>query len=531
MNRRDFLKVMGASAGATAFALSPVGGSLIDALAADQATMPSVDPIARAVNRLTYGPTPGLVNAVKQMGLPAFIEQQLAPETIDDSAAEAMLSGFHSLNMTIPQLAIQSENKLANKVELELIQATTLRAIYSKRQLLQVMTDFWSEHFNIWSRKDGVTQTLTTYEDRDVIRKFAFGKFRDLLGATASSPAMLDYLDNDRSDKNHPNENYGRELLELHTLGVNGGYTENDVQAAARAFTGWTLLPAHSHRGPAAAKGAPTATPAATDAAGFAIAAPDSTAWEFTFNPKLHDTTAKTFMTLNIPAGGGIEDGQKILDYIAVHPSTAQHIATKLCVRFIGDTPSASAIQAVQQSFLSSGGDMKAVLRTLFALPDFTNAGPKYKRPWEYVLSVMRALNATIDPTKVNTVLAVLQNLGHVPFNHDMANGYSDLATDWQGNMLTRWNLPFNALYNYMGGVKIDLNGIVQSQNIPIEVSAVVDYFAQHFYGRPLTPTESTTFNAYLNQGGAPDLTTKAGQQKINDVLGLMLAGPSFQYR
>jgi uncharacterized protein (DUF1800 family) len=530
MNRRNFLKVMGAGAGATAFAASPLSNGVIDALAAAQAAAPAVDPIWHAVNRLTYGPTPGLVSAVKQMGLPAFIEQQLAPEKIDDSASEALLGNLATLAMTIPELAAQAENKGGGgNVELELIEATTLRAIYSQQQLLQVMTNFWSEHFNIWSRKDAVTRTLTTAHDRDVIRKFALGKFRDLLGATATSPAMLDYLDNDRSDKVHPNENYGRELLELHTLGVNGGYSENDVQAAARAFTGWTLQPLRTRAGGAGVKkGTPTPTPSPTP---VATTVPDSTAWEFTFNAKLHDTTAKTFMTLAIPAGGGMDEGQKILDYIAVHPSTALHIATKLCIRFIGDTPSDSAIKAVQQSFLQSGGDIKAVLRTLFALPDFTNAGPKYKRPWEYVLSLARVLNVKIDPTKITTVLAVLQSLGHVPFDHDMANGYPDVAQDWEGNMLTRWNIPFQVLYGNAPGVKIDLNAIVQSQNVPIEINAVMAFFAQHFYGRALTPAETTAFNAYLNQGGMPDLITKAGQQKINDVLGLMLAGPAFQYR
>ncbi|MHB8625434.1 MAG: DUF1800 domain-containing protein [Aggregatilineales bacterium] len=500
MNRREFLKVMGVGAGTTAL----VGGTewgtgLIGVLAAPEADAP--DPIWHALNRLTYAPTPGQVAAVKQIGLQAYIEQQLAPNQIDDSAVESMLGNYSSLSMTVPELIDQFVSKQQYQVSLQLDAATVIRAIYSPRQLLEVMVNLWSEHFNIWQRKE-IDATLKTADDRDVIRKFALGKFRDLLGASAHSPAMLYYLDNVQSNKAHPNENYGRELLELHTLGV-GNYTEADVQNVAHAFTGWTIQ-------------------------GFKA----TDAGTFTFNPKLHDTAAKTVLGHTIPAGGGVEDGEKVLDILAAHPATAKHIATILAHRFIGDNPSDSMIAAIQQAFLQSGGDIAATLRALFALPDFASAGPKYKRPWEYTISMMRALNAQVDASKPQlSLLSILQSMGQLPFDHDMADGYSDVATSWEGNLLTRWNLAINTLYGKMPGIKIDLNSIVTSQNVPIEPTAVIQFFAQHFYGRALTSNESTALMGYMNKNGAPDLTTTTGRQVINDTLALMMAAPAFQYR
>jgi len=516
MNRRNFLKMMGVGAGTTALIGAPGWNSSWDASFLDvlaQGSTEVVDPVWHALNRLTYAPLPGQVDAVKKMGLPAYIDQQLAPDKIDDSATDALLSGFTTLNMTVPELYAQQVAKQQGKVAAELDSATVLRAIYSQRQLLEVMVNFWSEHFNIWHKKD-LDLTLKTADDRDVIRKFALGKFRDLLGASAHSPAMIWYLDNEQNVKAHPNENYGRELMELHTLGV-GNYTETDVQNVARAFTGWAMNPANLPKD----KGTTTPTP-------------KPNAFEFLFNKNNHDTAAKTILGTTLPAGRGIEDGEQVLDIMAAHPATAMHLATKLAHRFISDTPSDAAVSAIAQAFTHSSGDIAATLRALFALPDFTNAAPKFKRPWEYTISLMRALNVQIDHTKpVTPILSVLQSMGQLPFDHDMADGYSDLTSAWTGNLLPRWNLSINTLYGYMPNVKVDLNAIVTSLNVTIEPTAVINFFAQHLYGRPLTANESKVLLAYLNQAGTPDLTTTAGRQTINDTLALMLAATAFQYR
>lgn len=512
MNRREFLKVMGVGIGATALVGAPDWNSgLIGALAAPEADAP--DPIWHALNRLTYAPAPGQVAAVRQMGLQTYIEQQLAPDQIDDSTVEGMLGNFPALPMSVPDLVGEFVNKQETLVALQLEAATVIRAIYSPRQLLEVMVNFWSEHFNIWIRKE-IDSTLKLADDRDVIRKFALGKFRDLLGASAHSPAMLYYLDNVVSNKTHPNENYGRELLELHTLGV-GNYSEDDVQNVARCFTGWTIQPLRTPN----LKG--TATPG-----------PNPNAGEFVFAPKLHDTNAKTVLGHAVVPGGGVQDGEQVLDILATHPATATHIATKLAHRFIGDNPPDSAVQAISQAFLQSGGDIAATLRTLFAAPEFVSAPPKFKRPWEFTISMMRALNVQIDTSKPQlSLLSILQSMGQLPFDHDMADGYSDVAAAWEGNLLTRWNLAINTLYGKMPGIKVDLNAIVTGQNVPIEPSAVIQFFAQHFYGRALTDNESTVLMGYMNQKGTPDLTTTAGRQLVNDTLALMMAAPAFQYR
>ena len=518
MNRRSFLKTIGVGAGTTALMGAPGldtkwNEHMLGVLAqAQSASGAAVDPIYHALNRLTYAPLPGQVAAVKKIGLQAYIEQQLAPATIDDSATDAMISGYTSLNMTVPELYSQQIAKQQGKVAVELDSATVIRATYSQRQLLEIMVNFWSEHFNIWHNKD-IDLTLKTADDRDVIRKFALGKFRDLVGASAHSPAMIWYLDNEQNVKAHPNENYGRELMELHTLGV-GNYSETDVQNVARAFTGWSIQSANTPK-------------TKTTAAG-----PNPNVWEFIFNTGNHDTAAKLILGTTLPAGRGVEDGEQVLDMLAAHPATATHIATKLAHRFIGDTPSDSTVAAIAQAFTQSGGDITATLRALFALPDFANAGPKFKRPWEYVISLLRALNIKIDTTKpVTPILSILQSMGHLPFDHDMADGYSDLESAWTGNLLPRWNLAVNTLYGSVPNAKVDLNAIVTSQNVAIDPTSVITFFAQHLYGRPLTDNESKVLMGYLNQGGTPDLTTTAGRQQINDTLALMMAASAFQYR
>ena len=242
-----------------------------------------------------------------------------------------------------------------------------LRAVYSERQLQEVLTDFWFNHFNVDVRKIDDRPVVVEYE-RDVIRPRVLGRFRDLLGATAKSPAMLFYLDNWLSKDRGLNENYARELMELHTLGVDGGYTQADVVNVARAFTGWTMSKPH-------------------EATGFA------------FNDRMHDHGAKRVLGRTIKAGGGVEDGEQVLDLLARHPSTARFIATKLVRRFVADDPPPALVDRAARTFRRTDGDLREVMRTILTSPEFLAPAAyraKVKSPFEYVVSLLRATSASV---------------------------------------------------------------------------------------------------------------------------------------
>ncbi len=500
MNRRSFLKTMSVGAGA---ALGVEMSGALNTLAAPTslsavaAAAQTSDPVWHVLNRVTFGPRPGQVEAVKQMGIEAYLEQQLAPDKIDASASEKRLGDYATLDMNVTELL--ALGKQERKAIEELDAATVLRAVYSPRELFEVVADFWSEHFSIWHLKES-DKYLKSADDRDVVRQYAFSKFRDILGASAKSPAMLIYLDNAKSDKKHPNENYAREIMELHTITAHN-YTETDVKEVARCFTGWTIQ---------GLKGDQPGT--------------------FVFNPKMHDDGEKTVLGQKIAAGGGIKDGEQVLDILAAHPGAALHISSKLCRRFIADDPPENVVNACQQAFLKSGGDIPTVLRVIFSSPEFLSAPPKFKRPFEYVISTFRALDVQIDQLQP-AVLGILKALGHLPFDYITPDGYSDYASWWEGNMLPRWNVAINALYNKTPGVKVDLNALVKSQNVKVEPNAVIQFFAQHLYGRPLTQNESSALLGFLNKNGTPDLTKDDGRKRINDTIALMLAAPAFQYR
>src|SRR5258708_18906890 len=231
--------------------------------------------------------------------------------------------------------------------------ATVIRATYSERQLYEIMVDFWSEHFSIWHQKEQ-DKLFKTVDDREVVRKYALGKFRDILGASAKSPAMLIFLDNAKSNKQHPNENYAREVMELHTVTI-GNYTEDDVKEEARCFTGWTV------------QGLKGTNPG-----------------QFVYNAKIHDDGQKTVLGHTIPAGGGIQDGETVLDILASHPGTSKHIASKLARRFIGDDPPENVVNAAD-AFLKSGGHIPTVLRVIFDAPEVLRPPPRHTRPFEYL--------------------------------------------------------------------------------------------------------------------------------------------------
>jgi uncharacterized protein (DUF1800 family) len=413
--------------------------------------------ILHALNRLTYGPRPGDIEAVRGMGLEQWIDLQLHPERIaENPALAALLAPLETLNMSPADLA-RSETGTAGQaaakgmaLRRDLTTAKLYRAVYSERQLEEVLTDFWFNHFNVYLNKGAVRILAGAYE-RDAIRPHVLGKFRDLLGATAHSPAMLFYLDNWQSVdprraqqtarflKNEQlrakaqarglNENYARELLELHTLGVDGGYTQKDVVEVARAFTGWTILQPRQ------------------------IA-------EFVFNARMHDPGEKTVLGVKIPAGGGQSDGERVLDILARHPSTARFISTKLAQRFVADDPPSSLIDSMAAAFRRTDGDIRAVLAAMFASPEFFSEGAwraKVKTPLELVVSAVRATGAEVR--NAAPLAQRIAELGQPLYMKVEPTGYPMKADEWVNSaaLLARMNFALALAGNRVPGSRIGM--------------------------------------------------------------------------
>ncbi len=434
--------------------------------------------VVHVLNRLGFGPSPGAIERVGQIGLAAYIEQQLHPERVADPAMAARLSGFTTLTKSSRQLAEEffvpalmarreqqgsepaarrspealRDGQLQRTPMAELAQQKILRAAYSERQLEEALVDFWFNHFNVFAGKGQVRTYLTEYE-RDAIRPHVFGRFRDLLGATAASPAMLFYLDNWQSSaaegaattasaqqgrrsglqrgaqprrngaaamaqrpqqarRRGLNENYARELMELHTIGVDGGYTQKDVQEVARAFTGWTI------ESPRAGGG-------------------------FRFDPRLHDDGEKTVLGQRIAAGGGQRDGEQLLDLLAKHPSTARFIATKLARRFVSDDPPPALVARAAERFSRTDGDIREVVRTIVTSPEFFAPEAyraKVKTPFEFVVSAVRATGGEVAGGL--PLVVALRDLGMPLYGAQPPTGYVDRADVWvnSGALLNRMN-------------------------------------------------------------------------------------------
>jgi uncharacterized protein (DUF1800 family) len=464
--------------------------------------------IVHVLNRIAFGPRAGDVDKIKAIGLPRYIEEQLHPERIPDATMSARLSGLTTLGMSsreiaevyeLPQLEARRAKKQAaaqgspgdpgdvkpskmpdplqqkaNRVVIELAEQKMLRAVYSDRQLQEVLTDFWFNHFNVDARKGPERFLLTEYE-RDVIRPHVLGKFRDLLEATAKSPAMLFYLDNWMSaDPNGPhmgtglggrapgnlspirragrgafgrmpmppaprpnpqgekapkglNENYGRELMELHTLGVDGGYTQKDVTEVARALTGWTIQNPRQGGG-------------------------------FRFEPRIHDTGEKLVLGHVIKAGGEA-DGEQVLDILATHPSTARFIAAKLVRRFVSDTPPPALVDRAAARFHESDGDLREVMRTILTSPEFLSPDAyraKVKTPFEFVASALRATSA--DVQDATSLVRQMQQLGMPLYMCQPPTGYKDTADAWvnTGALVNRMNFSLALASNTLPGIVVD---------------------------------------------------------------------------
>ncbi len=501
LSRRDFLKLGGVTAvTATAAACSAVGRQvarrdLPESLALPIAPLPGevtppVAPIWRLLNRAGYGPRPGDYEQAAALGMEAYLEAQLDPKSIEDTAVDLLTHSLSLYHMDLGELTAQEGKDAARELGISVIG----RALYSKRQLYEAMVEFWSDHFNIYLRKNKFMPLLKIVDDREHIRPHALGKFRDLLGASVHSPAMLVYLDNIRNEKNAPNENYARELMELHTLGIHAGYTQRDVQELARALTGWTVRRRGRHEG------------------------------QVFLNEDSHDFGEKQILGQHFPVGRGKAEIEAALDMLAAHPATADFIAAKLVRRFVADEPLPSLVERVSQTFRETAGDIKALLRVIFLSEEFAAAPVKLKRPFTFMISALRALHTDVRPNR--QIIRWLEQLGQLPFFWPPPDGYPDVAPAWASNLLPRWNFALALVHDQIPGAGVPFERLVAAGEAH-DSQSVLDLLAGLTLGRALDDETRTLFTKYA---GADSLDNPRTQQRLKDAVALMIASPAFQW-
>lgn len=546
---------------------------------------------AHALNRLGYGPRPGEVDRVAHQGVENWIRTQLRPAGIPDGAAEAAVAKLTTLQREPKELVVayrdqQNRAQAAQAARAaegeamaagprrdpmadpqllvvaqalgELQYAKLARAVLSERQLEQVLVDFWFNHFNVDVRKQAVRATVVTYE-QDTIRPHVFGNFRDLLGATARSPAMLVYLDNARSSKEMElteaqmarqrralqertgmgeeaaamavtrkrglNENYGRELLELHTLGVDGGYTQGDVQEVARVFTGWTVDPRDG---------------------------------SFLFNPRSHDAKPKTVLGTKI-SGGGKTEGERVLDLLAVHPATARHLAFKLCQRFVADQPPEGLVTRVAQAYLAGRGDLRRTYEALFLSPEFLGPdyrGGKTKSPFEFTASALRATAATLVDVPARpgrpsarvaeaglvfgrgaeriaalprrTALMHLVEMGQPLYAWGPPTGFPEDSTHWinAGALVARLNFALALTGGQVADCRVQPGPLLQGADTDDPASVIATLGRSVLGTEPGAGTHRIVL-AQLEESAGKEATTINSRK----TLALLLGSPEFQRR
>ena len=453
------------------------------------------------LNRLAFGPRPGDVEAVLRGGVDRWIELQLTPEKIPDRPGQAALAAYPDLSMSSGELraafpppgairriaasqmtpadsqVLRRQLREGRQFVGELMSARVARAVASERQLQEVMADYWLNHFSVFVGKNAQMRYHVPAYEREVIRPHVMGKFRELLGAVAKSPAMLIYLDNAISvaDSSRPtlmdrrvaerrvrlarravasgarrpgarldsatfeqllarrpkglNENYARELMELHTLGVDGGYTQDDVIEVARALTGWTVRP-----GRQGGEG-------------------------FQFNPVAHDAGEKRILGQRFPAGRGVEEGEAVLDLLARHPSTARHVARGLVIRFVSDSPPGALVERAAGVFRRTDGDIREVVRVIVTSPEFFSHAAyrsKVKSPFEVVVSAVRALGGQPDSSPVTA--ALVARLGQPIYGHQAPDGWPETGSEWMntGAILGRINFGMAVASNRVPGARVE---------------------------------------------------------------------------
>jgi uncharacterized protein (DUF1800 family) len=445
------------------------------------------DPALHLLRRASFGPTPDSVAAVRSAGLDAWISAQLSPDSLPDATTDAVLAGYPTLGRSIAEIRATVKTNAWDAMY-ELGHATLARQFWSSRQLFEVMTDFWSNHLNVACPIQPAWDNRGVY-DREVIRANALGRFSDMLLACARSPAMLRYLNNNVSDRRSVNENYGRELLELHTVGTGAGYTESDVRNSAYVLTGRTV-----------------------DAAGG-----------FAYDPKMHWTgpvSVLGFSSPNSSAADGLALGDAYLTYLAKHPSTAATIARKLAVRFVSDNPPAALVDRLARAYLDNGTAIAPVLWTLFRSVEFWLAvGQKTRRPLENLVASARVLGVA-PGTGTNKAVANLYWLarkgGQEPLGWEPPNGYPDVAAAWNSanGVLVSWNAHRTLSHGWFAGLTYTAEDKLLP-TVPSTVGGYLDALADRLLFQPLAPAERTALLAFL--------TSTAAAKPKNATLGGML--------
>jgi len=495
------------------------------------------------LNRLSYGPRPEEITRLSKQGsagLKKWIEEQLHPENIDDRSLESklarlpiagldtlqLLAQYQDLNKFIERdmgvdkksLSEDEQKELRKKYEDHLVarildemqSQRLIRAVESRRQLEEVLFDFWWNHFNVdWSK--GPVRWMAPSYEKEAIRKHIFGSFQDLLRATAHHPAMLVYLDNHVSRVSPPakngkkpngglNENYARELMELHTLGVDGGYTQKDVTELARILTGWSVESANED-------------PA------------------FVFKEKNHDKESKEFLHRSFPAGHGLDEGEEALQMLAANPATARFISLKLARYFISDSPPPALVTRMQNMFLNSHGDLMAVYRTLFNSPEFwsrANYMAKVKRPLQFAASSIRALGGELD---LKTPLPkFLEDLGEDLYRCGPPTGYADDANTWvnPGALVSRLEFGLKLSASRMDGVFVTLpQGVKATENLPLLVQEI----SWKIMGHVLSKSSEDVIVQELSDESRTFADGELRPISLAKATALILGSPEFQKR
>ncbi|MCP3920025.1 MAG: DUF1800 domain-containing protein [bacterium] len=453
------------------------------------------DEIVMLVHRTTQGYTEEAYAQATGLGYDGWIEHQLDYENLDVSVLENLFSLLYpSLAMTGPELYATYGVPGEFGIPVDHLRiAAVLRSILSPRQLYERMVEFWTDHFNIYQLRSDSVQLLKTVDDRDVIRAHALGSFRDMVHASARSGAMITYLDNLTNIVGSPNENYARELMELHTLGVDGPYDENDVRELARCFTGWTLTSDASNWG------------------------------EFIFHPPFHDFGAKQVLGLTIPAGGGESDALTVIDHILSSPSTATFLSRKMSSWILGYDPPQPLVDQVAQTYLMTNGDIKSMLRVILrrnhVMADVPFDQRKYKRPSAFVNGLLRQTR----PEGIGVLELLTQTLvmGHLPFNWVSPDGYPDTVEAWAAAILPRWNLASQYLNGDLATAASDTRLTMLMQGAPL--ASWARRIDQFMTGGLLTPHDLADVQGYLN--GKP-----ATFELLREAIALVASSPSYQY-
>jgi uncharacterized protein (DUF1800 family) len=454
---------------------------------------PGIDPTLswtsaplRLARRISMGLNDAEAMRANSMGYAQYLEYQLAADVINDSAVDTYIA------TTFPLLS-QDVNTIYNAdngmLQAQISYSGMYRGAFSGRQLKERLVEFWSDHFNIAYSKVGYLKVI---DDRDVIRANAMTTFPQLLRASAHSAAMLVYLDQNTSTKTSPNQNYAREIMELHTLGVNGGYTQTDVAELARVLTGWT----------SAGRGT------------------------FTFNAAIHDYGAKTVIGTVIPAASSAtgaaaqQEGEAMLNVLVAHPSTATFISTKMLKYFLRYDPSPSQIAEVAAVYSSSGGDIKQMLRQYRAQQNLMAAPAMFKRPYHMIISSLRALAPNVTVANIAGIAGQINAAGQYPFTWQTPDGFPMQLEYWSGNMLPRWNAA-SFVSNQNTATSIQFN--VTPFMTPATPAAIVGQIDKYIFGGEMTQRLRDELTTYIT-------TTPTSATRVRETIALAMASSPFQY-